>query len=123
MRHLRSHTPRVQLVDGELAEPLRNKHAIECLAHPSTCAMEGIELRDFAFEDVAQAPVHRRTIELPVKKEVKQADKSALRRFWSTHVRLTIEEAACRDHLGTENYLPPLSSRTQVVSNSAVVSL
>jgi len=68
--------------------------------------MEGIELRDFAFEDVAQAPVHERTLELPVKKEVQQADKSAVRRFWSTHVRLTIEEAACRDHLGKKDCLP-----------------
>lgn len=68
--------------------------------------MEGIELRDFAFEDVARAPVHECTLELPVKKGINQADKPAIRRFWSTYVRLTIGEAACRDHLGTKNHLP-----------------
>ena len=72
--------------------------------------MEGIELRDFAFEDVAQAPVHERTLGLPVKKAVDQADKSAIRRFWSAHVRLTIEEAACRDHLGKKGRQAPSSN-------------
>lgn len=55
--------------------------------------MEGIELRDFAV-----FPPERQSTDDTVKTDL--AKLSPFWRFWRTHVRITIDEAACRDHLG-----------------------
>lgn len=55
----------------------------------------GIELRDFAVEDAER---HRGEEEA----RPKESELSLLKRFWTSHVRITIDEEASRDHLGEE---------------------
>ena len=59
--------------------------------------MEDVELRDFAADSTA--PGHNGKEERRLSR-VEKIKKSAFWRFWETHIRITIDEVACRDHLG-----------------------
>ena len=56
--------------------------------------MEDVELRDLAVD---AAERHRAEEEARIEKP----EGWSLKRFWTSHIRITIEEEESRDHLGT----------------------
>lgn len=63
--------------------------------------MEGVELRDFALEHPSRPfAAHNDTPDKLLQQRRQQG--GPLRRFWRTYIRVTINEAASRDHLALE---------------------